>query len=244
MEVVLVGSALSNVAVLLIDVYAKRLRDREDVATTTPPTPPNVDGTSTNDFSSEAAAPSAENVADAEEFPEGSIPALEKRLRELRAEAKQVNSPDTFVQYARLSREANKVEKELMEKKALEPNSGDSTGIPDIMGVMSNLITPHAKTSVKRKARLMAVKTVVRALPFVLLWIYFSRYRGGESAGEVMTIDCRALRPVSFIFRKRTSLCADDDWVCASQPPQCVISYTMVLILANTVFSFLLQMLC
>ncbi len=39
---------------------------------------------------------------------------LEERLATLNAEARAANSPDTFVQYARLKRAANAVEKELI----------------------------------------------------------------------------------------------------------------------------------
>lgn len=116
MEVVLLGSALSNIAVLLIERYAKR-----------PPRPENVPeaqrgSTAEGTRSAEHAEgkndhSEGQQSSEMEECPEGSIPALEKKLKELRTEAKRVNSPDTFVQYARLSREANKVEKELVEKK-------------------------------------------------------------------------------------------------------------------------------
>lgn len=117
MEVVLLGSAVSNIAILLIERYAKW-----------PPNPTIVPQAQTRSAEAHESRgdqpPESENAnsrdqhtLETEEPPEGSIPALEKKLKELRAEAKRVNSPDTFVQYARLSREANKVEKELMEKK-------------------------------------------------------------------------------------------------------------------------------
>lgn len=41
------------------------------------------------------------------------VTVLEKRLVELRAAARSVNSADTFVQYARLTREANAVENQI-----------------------------------------------------------------------------------------------------------------------------------
>lgn len=53
------------------------------------------------------------------EAPEGSIQALQAQLKKLRMEAKELSSPDTFVQYARVMREANKVEKELNEKRGM-----------------------------------------------------------------------------------------------------------------------------
>lgn len=48
---------------------------------------------------------------------EGSIQALELKLEQLRERAKELTSPDSFVQYARVNREANKVEKEIKQKK-------------------------------------------------------------------------------------------------------------------------------
>ena len=48
---------------------------------------------------------------------ESPIKALEKKLKDLRESAKELTSPDDFVKYARVNREANKVEKELKEKK-------------------------------------------------------------------------------------------------------------------------------
>lgn len=41
------------------------------------------------------------------------VSALKEKLRNLRNEAKELNSPDTFVQYAKVLREANEVEREL-----------------------------------------------------------------------------------------------------------------------------------
>lgn len=120
MEVVILGSVVSNIAIFLIERYAKR-----------PPKPAIVLQVQTRSTETHASRgdqpPERENAntpdqessetSETEELPEGSIPALEKKLQGLRADAKRANSPDTFVQYARLSREANKVEKELMEKK-------------------------------------------------------------------------------------------------------------------------------
>lgn len=41
------------------------------------------------------------------------VQALEEKLAQMRAEARAVNSPDTFVSYARITRAANGVEQEL-----------------------------------------------------------------------------------------------------------------------------------
>lgn len=48
---------------------------------------------------------------------EGSIAELELRLARLRDEAKALNSPDSFVQYAQRTREANRVAKELADRR-------------------------------------------------------------------------------------------------------------------------------
>jgi hypothetical protein len=42
--------------------------------------------------------------------PEATLPELQQRLALLRAEARSLNSPDTFVQYARVTREATMIE--------------------------------------------------------------------------------------------------------------------------------------
>ena len=87
----------------------------------------------------------------------------------------------------------------------------------------------------------MVLKAIVLALPFILLWWYFSPLGYGQGPADALVIDCRAFRPVSFIFSKRESSCVDDDWMCAAQPPQCAVSYGMVLVLANTVFPMIFQ---
>lgn len=49
--------------------------------------------------------------------PEGSIAELELRLANMRDEARALNSPDTFVQYARVMRNANDLERKLLERR-------------------------------------------------------------------------------------------------------------------------------
>ncbi|CDF32770.1 unnamed protein product [Chondrus crispus] len=241
MEVVLLGSALSNLCALLIDAYASRA---QRPLIQPPAEPDTTTQRASNSKDRVEAAPASDanpQEADAEQFPEGSIPALEKKVKHLRAEAKRVNAPDTFVQYARLTREANKVEKELTEKKALEPSDTHGTVLPDVMAMLSKAVTPQAQSSMKRRAQFMVLKAIVRALPFLLLWWYFSPFGYDRGPADALVIDCRAFRPLSFIFSKREPSCGDDHWMCAAQPPQCAVSYWMVLVLANTVFPMIFQ---
>ena len=123
MEVVLLGSALSNLCALLIDVYASRAQRPVIQPPAEPETTTQRASKSKDGVEPEPASGAEPQEPDADQFPEGSISALEKKLKHLRAEAKRVNAPDTFVQYARLTREANKVEKELTEKKGMATSS-------------------------------------------------------------------------------------------------------------------------
>lgn len=112
MEVVLAASAAANVAIVLIERFSNRetvTEEKQDVAS---------EGTQAlQELQTETEEVVTDPQVEETDAPEGSVRALEIRLKELRAQAKQLNSPDTFVQYARVSREANKVEKELLEKK-------------------------------------------------------------------------------------------------------------------------------
>lgn len=93
----------------------------------------------------------------------------------------------------------------------------------------------------KRKTRAMVLKMAVRVILIVSIWMYFTWYERSGMGGEVMGIDCRALRPFSMLLRKRENHCVEDDWVCAAQAPECIVSYTMILFVCNAVFSLVLQ---
>lgn len=111
MEVVLSACALSQMALYFINRYSKR---RPHIAAT-PSTRQN--GDEKGQIVEEREEEETDVVSTVEPLEEGSIAALEAKLKSLRTEAKLLTSPDSFVQYAKVSREANKVEKVLKQKK-------------------------------------------------------------------------------------------------------------------------------
>lgn len=109
MEVVVATSVIAHFAVLAIDRYIARLEvsaiNSEDIQLSRDAQPA-ISSTQPQENETHVTAPK-----------EGSIEFLEARLKQLRNQAKRLNAPDTLVQYARVTREANRVEKELNEKK-------------------------------------------------------------------------------------------------------------------------------
>lgn len=77
-----------------------------------------VQRNSYNSSAASAAAPESSAPTPVEDGDSGGrrarILELESRLASLKTQAREANSPDSFVQYARLTREANNVEKELI----------------------------------------------------------------------------------------------------------------------------------
>lgn len=58
-----------------------------------------------------------------------------------------------------------------------------------------------------------------------------------------MAIDCHAIRPLSFLFRKHMPLCMEDDWQCAaSARPMCGISYVFAGLLTQVAAGVVCQM--
>lgn len=104
MEVIIVASAVSQLALRSLDKYASTL------ALHSPPD-------NGNERTTSRAADSRLSQSTKDGDVEGSISSLEAKLGQLKSQAKALNSPDTFVQYARVSREANKVERELNDKR-------------------------------------------------------------------------------------------------------------------------------
>lgn len=103
MEVVLGVVVLSQAAIFASDALLKR----RDAPATSPP-------------AASASAPEATNGN--EGSTRARVAELEARLASLKAQARDANSPDTFVQYARLTREANTVEKELISLRGAFPS--------------------------------------------------------------------------------------------------------------------------
>lgn len=116
MEVIISVTALSNLMTVLIERYASRTLPSRGcnggARGQQQRTDQEASGLETNTNETTPIEDDARR-----RLPEDNIEALEARLSQLRAQAKDLSSPDTFVQYARVSREANRVEKELLEKK-------------------------------------------------------------------------------------------------------------------------------
>lgn len=257
MEVVVLGSIVSELAVRLADNLLKR-------ATTSSSIPPNEPNQPLPNREN-VPQPATEDVPQ-DEPEEGSIPALRKKLKELQLQAKQLNSPDTFVQYAKVTREANKVEKELLEKEgtfvlhvqldsveteqlatdsfenvscvpptASEPRPNNGLNGLEIVSAMSRFLAPKATKTVQSRVKWMTAKLAIRMVILAAMWMYFSWQLPAGRRGEVMAIDCRAFRPLSILLRKRDALCGEDDWTCASRAQECVVSYYYAFGICNMV---------
>eukprot|EP00178_Gracilaria_changii_P027722 TRINITY_DN909_c0_g1_i2.p1 TRINITY_DN909_c0_g1~~TRINITY_DN909_c0_g1_i2.p1 ORF type:complete len:260 (+),score=32.63 TRINITY_DN909_c0_g1_i2:1064-1843(+) len=177
-----------------------------------------------------------------EQVDEDSLQFLQQRLDELRDQARRLNAPDTLVQYAHVTREANKVEKALNEKRAEQGVSATTPmGVDAIAKSLADVLKPGADVLRKGVAFHM-LKMVPRMLAFIFLWYYFTLRKSSARQGIAMMVDCQALRPLSFLFRKVSPACSHDDWVCvaqASQTPVCAISYSWALVLCSIVIPLL-----
>lgn len=181
----------------------------------------------------------------ANEVDDNSAEGLKMRIKQLRAEAAKLTSADTFMEYARKTREATRLEKQLREEFGDTEDDTIPGGIDvDRMSrVMKDVIAKHATKSAQRSFSMRLVaKIVVKILLLISLWYVFSYGRSYETRGHVMYVDCRALRPVSFLFRKRPVLCAENDWNCASQPKEeCAVSYLVAVLISNSVIAFIVD---
>lgn len=75
----------------------------------------------------------------------------------------------------------------------------------------------------------------------MFLWYYFSWSGNTEPRGAVLSMDCQAFRPLSFMLQKQEVRCAENDFVCAVQEPECSISYTMAYLLANSALEMIVR---
>ncbi|CAN8072285.1 unnamed protein product [Agarophyton chilense] len=258
MEVVIAASIIAQVSVIAIDKFTARydavtrLREtnheanrHQDESEPQRWTRPQTQAASISERQVEMTEQNLHVDPQVEAIPdEHSIEFLEHRLMDLRNQARQLNAPDTLVQYARVTREANKVEKALNEKKAEKaPSAKIPLETAPFIGALSELIKPGVGV-VRHGVTSNMVRNIPRIVAFLFLWYYFSWRPDSANQGIAMTVDCRALRPISFLFRKLSPACLEDDWICvaqASQTPQCVISYSWALILCNMFISALLH---
>lgn len=181
----------------------------------------------------------------ANEVADNSAEGLKRRIKQLRAEAAKLTSADTFVEYARKTREATRLEKQLRE----EFGDAEEDTIPGLIDldrmsrVMKDVIAKHATKSAQRSFSMRLVaKIVVKIVLLISLWYVFSYGRSYSTRGDVMYVDCRALRPVSFLFHKRPGFCAENDWNCASQPKEeCAVSYLIAVLISNSVIALMVD---
>jgi len=161
---------------------------------------------------------------------------LEIQLKELKEKARDANSPDTFVQYAKLTREANQVEKKLI---ALRGDD-DQASLP-ILDLMSSMMPASATASVTSQAKYAVLRMILGFLPLVVLWAYFRFYTNNE-ASAVIVAECDIFRPFGFLFRKVANCDGDTDVCDAEQGKEmCAIGYRAISIVTNSVVGRLIS---
>lgn len=102
---------------------------------------------------------------------------------------------------------------------------------------MSRLMPSGAVSSAKTTATIGAAKMALQVATLLLLWVYFKWFNTGGDHGTVLTFDCSAVRPLSFLFRKTFAPCNAEDWMCAARPSRCGVSYSMFSVLCNMLFA-------
>lgn len=180
-----------------------------------------------------------------EEVDANSAEGLKRRIKQLRAEAAKLTSADTFLEYARKTREATRLEKRLREEfeDAEDDTLAGGIDVDRMTRVMKNVMAKHATTSAQRSFSMRFVaKIMVKMLLLVSLWYAFSYGRSNDARGHVMYIDCRALRPVSFLLSKRPVSCAENDWECAARPrDECGVSYLVAVVMSHSVVAIVVD---
>ena len=149
---------------------------------------------------------------------------LEAQLAKLKAEARDANSPDEFVKYARLTREANKVEKELISIR------GEEQATLPILEIMSSMMPT---TKVATSARASTARFLLGFLPLVLLWGFFNYY-SKEDASALIIADCDIFRPFAWVLHKVPANCSTETATCDAKE-MCAIGYKAVAVVTNSV---------
>ncbi len=155
---------------------------------------------------------------------------LEAQLAKLKAEARDANSPDESVKYARLTREANKVEKELISIR------GEEQPTLPILEIMSSMMST---TRVASSARLRTVRAVLGFLPLVFLWAFF-RFYAKHDASAIIVADCDVFRPFAWLLRKVPANCPPEAATCDAKQ-MCAIGYRAVAVVTNSVVGRLMS---
>lgn len=155
---------------------------------------------------------------------------LEEQLAKLKAEARDSTSPDEFVKYARLTREANKVEKELISIR------GEEQPTLPILEIMSSMMPANRVAS---SARASTARFVLSFLPLLFLWGFF-RFYAKHDAGVLLTAECDVFRPFSWLLRKVPANCPSETSTCDAKE-MCAIGYRAVAVVTNSVVTRMLS---
>lgn len=108
---------------------------------------------------------------------------------------------------------------------------GEDINFDKMIDVMNNAISSK---SVQTRKLQMISNFAVRLTFILCMWLVFTRGKFGPARGIVMSIDCRAMRPLSFLLHRFSPECAADDWVCAAESgTTCGISYILATVLCN-----------
>lgn len=125
MEVVLFTSIVTQLSVFVIDRYTSWRRSIEPATAQIQQnhlltTNPNLDPFPNDSPRSNKHSTECSDQETDIKHEEGTVEALEHQLKQLRTQARRLNAPDTLVQYVRVMREANKVEKKLEHKRGMQ----------------------------------------------------------------------------------------------------------------------------
>lgn len=269
METVILSSIAARVAINVIDRYvpnrifersppsarpvrqaAKPAEDTPTTTTTTPTTPTPKPSGSAGQTSETVPSPSTTNEqASNSDDPvdENDVASLERRIKSLRTQAQQLTSADTFVQYARVTRQANKLEKRLKELKGPDDNTIEGlVDVDKIAKAMSKAFGGSPVTSMRQG--LMSTKTIlkliVRVLSFAILWWQFSYVRGSGDGmrGQVIHVNCRVVAPFQWILKQHNPICHEDDYICAADMTKtCSVSVYVCLWFCNAALAFVVD---
>lgn len=259
METVILSSIAARVAINVIDRYVpNRIFERSPpsarpVRHATPsedstPTPTQK-ASRTAEQASETAPSSTvtEQASNSDAVDENDVASLERRIKLLRTQAQQLTSADTFVQYARVTRQANKLEKRLRELKGPDDNSIEGlVDVDKIAETISKALGGSPVTSMRQglMSTKIILKLIVRVLSFAVLWWQFSHVRGSGNRmrGQVIHVNCGVVAPFQWMLKQHSPICHVDDWVCAADTTKtCSVSVYLCLWLCNAALAFIID---
>lgn len=186
------------------------------------------------------------NTEAKDEGDDNSAEGLKRRIKQLRAEAAKLTSADTFLEYARKTREATRLEKRLRDEYGESDGElllGGGMDVDKMARAMTDAMTKRATLSARRSISIgFLAKVIVKILLLMSLWYVFSYGRHSDSRGHVMYVDCRAVRPLAFLLPKKAVVCPEGDWSCAARPrDECAVSYLVAVAVCNSVIALIVD---